>query len=59
MTPTAAVRPGDTLLVGVSADVGPDRAKDIAEQLMKQLPGVAAVIVSGVTAMSAYRPQPQ
>jgi hypothetical protein len=50
------VRPGETLIVGVSHDVALDELDWMGERLRAKLPGVAVLIVAGVEAMAVWRP---
>jgi hypothetical protein len=51
------IRPGDTVLVTVPADIPAFRVQRIAEQLRERLPDVADVLVlAGADSITAYRP---
>ncbi|MFE7753009.1 hypothetical protein [Streptomyces sp. NPDC057428] len=50
------IRPGDTILVRVSADTPPAQAQAAAERLRERLPDIADVLVLGADGISVYRP---
>jgi hypothetical protein len=51
------VRPGDTLLVAVDADISPAAADALGESILRRLPTLAdVVVITRCTALAAYRP---
>jgi hypothetical protein len=51
-----AVRPGDTLLIGIEADA--DMPDSFAEQIKAALPGVTVIAIHGAVTFARYRPEP-
>jgi len=53
---TGVARPGDVLIVGGPAQLTPEQAHQLREQLMRKLPGIANVLVlPGLTVEGIYR----
>ncbi len=54
-------RPGDTLVVGLSADItyADGELDDLEADFATQLPGIKVVLVQGATAFAVYRPAGQ
>jgi hypothetical protein len=50
------LRPGDTLVLRVAADVSREWFEDFKAHLAGRLPGVETVVVAGVEQMLVYRP---
>lgn len=56
-TAAAAVRPGDTLVVGVTDDNQTEEdIQRLKSQVEELVPGVNAVFIVGATSMAVYRP---
>jgi hypothetical protein len=52
-----AVRPGDTLIIGVAADITHEQADELRHRLAEQLgPDIAYVVVAGLTYAHVERP---
>ena len=56
MSEGLVVRPGDTLVVAMSAVLPTSEAKTLADLMEDALPGVEIVLVGGASALAAYRP---
>lgn len=52
----AVVRPGDTLVIALSASISAPEAAAMAERAARLLPGTEAVVISGCTGLAVYRP---
>ncbi|MGW1039340.1 hypothetical protein [Streptomyces sp. NPDC002547] len=51
------IRPGDTVLIGTARRLSQAEANRLATQLGDRMPGVKVLVLEGVTAISAYRPE--
>lgn len=53
---TPVVRPGDTLVIGLTDDDLAGVLGCLESDLRERLPGVSFVVIAGVTSLAVYRP---
>lgn len=53
------VRPGDTLIIGVTTPMTDEEIDHMAKVVDERMPGLKVAIVDHVNALAAYRPDPE